>query len=473
MGELPGQHHAAVDLKRAGRAEVLRKGAVMTRSFVHARSWAAALVLPFALLVTRQARAHGTGESTAVIVEGPKADQVAGWIEDRVQAPDTLVEDDAFREALRTRKALPLRAATASAARDAQLIARVRSAAREHNVDRAVLVDMRPTSGASRVHVWAVDLRHPGALVDTEITLPATATAIDETRAILGLLPPSTSSPDASSPAADSQPPPPPTESPAPTSPPATAPVPDADRVAGAAGPHRAPPPITLQAALGVGMRHFSYVDRISPALRPYDLDAAPLAAVSAAIYPLAFTRVPVLRDLGLTGEYAHAFGVSSEDATGTLVGTTWQSFDVGAIERIPLARSLTAHLSLGYGGDDFQFTQSLASAALPGVAYRFVRAGGDLRFEFLRAFAAFAGGSYLDILDTGATGQLFPRETVGGVEAHVGASFAVTPHWQASVGAAYTRFFYSFNPVPGDASVAGGALDEQTRVLAAFAYLM
>ena len=41
------------------------------------------------------------------------------------------------------------------------------------------------------------------------------------------------------------------------------------------------------------------------------------------------------------------------------------------------------------------------------------------------------------------------------------------------SLSGAYTRLFYSFNPVPGDASVAGGALDEQTRVLAGFAYVM
>jgi len=32
---------------------------------------------------------------------------------------------------------------------------------------------------------------------------------------------------------------------------------------------------------------------------------------------------------------------------------------------------------------------------------------------------------------------------------------------------------FYSFNPAPGDPSVAGGALDEQTRILAGFSYLM
>jgi hypothetical protein len=32
---------------------------------------------------------------------------------------------------------------------------------------------------------------------------------------------------------------------------------------------------------------------------------------------------------------------------------------------------------------------------------------------------------------------------------------------------------FYSFNPLPGDTSVAGGALDEQTRLLAGFSYRM
>jgi len=233
---------------------------------------------------------------------------------------------------------------------------------------------------------------------------------------------------------------------------------------------------LSLQAAMGVGMRHFSYVDRLTPSLRPYDLDAAPLASITATAYPLALlTRVPVIRDLGITGEYAQAFAVSSQDSSGNHVGTTWQSFDVGAIERIPLTRAVMLHVSLGYGGNDFQFDQSLASAgaALPGVAYRFMRAAADLRVELLSALAVFAGGSYLDVLDSGAMGQLFPRETVGGVEAHVGASYAFTPHWQASLGAAYTRFFYSFNPVPGDASVAGGALDEQTRVQAAFAYLL
>ena len=150
-------------------------------------------------------------------------------------------------------------------------------------------------------------------------------------------------------------------------------------------------------------------------------------------------------------------------------------SFDVAATERIALGRAVLVNVSLGYGGDDFQFDQTLsgATAALPSVAYRFVRAGADVHVTFLSAFTAFAGGSYLDILDSGYTAQLFPRESVGGVEGHLGASYDLTKRWQASVSAAYTRFFYSVNPVPGDTTVAGGALDEQTRVLAALAYRM
>jgi hypothetical protein len=222
-------------------------------------------------------------------------------------------------------------------------------------------------------------------------------------------------------------------------------------------------------------MRHFSYVDRITSSLRPYDLAAAPVAVATGVVYPLAPTHIAVLRDFGITGEYSQAFALASQDSAGNRVGTTWQAFDFGATERIALPRGLLANVSAGYGGNDFQFSDAIpgGAAALPSVSYRFVRVGADLRYGFLSAFAAWAGGSYLDVLSSGYTSQLFPRETVGGVEAHLGASWRLAKSWEVSLSAAYTRFFYSFNPVPGDASVAGGALDEQTRVLAGFAYVM
>ena len=198
-------------------------------------------------------------------------------------------------------------------------------------------------------------------------------------------------------------------------------------------------------------MRHFAYVNRVTPTLRPYNLAAAPLVALSAVVYPLALTRVPVLRDLGVTGEYARAFGIASQDSTGVSVDTTWQSFDVGATERIPLTRALTANVSLGYGGNDFQFDQGIAAnaAVLPGVAYRFVRVGADVRYAFLGTFSAFGGGSYLDILSTGSNDALFPRETVGGVEAHLGASYEIVKSWELSVRGSYMRVFSSVEPRP------------------------
>ena len=53
------------------------------------------------------ARGEGKGQVVAVVVEGTHADQVAGWIEDRVEAPDTLREGDAFRSVLRSKRRGP------------------------------------------------------------------------------------------------------------------------------------------------------------------------------------------------------------------------------------------------------------------------------------------------------------------------------------------------------------------------------
>jgi hypothetical protein len=442
----------------------------MTRRFHASRVRAAALVA--ASIVSSlcgAARAERKGQVVAIVVEGANADEVAGWLEDRVRAPDTLKEGDAFREALRARGALPLRPAGGNGARDAQMIARAHAAAGDLGVDQIILADVHKTPRATRVHVWRIEARTEEAVVDSDISLLPSASAIEETRAILAVAPLPSG----------------PVEPPAPVAPPA-APgswplaatvdaAPAHDRVTTPAPAASDSSLLSAQAGLGVAMRHFSYVDRVTPSLRPYDLGAAPMATVAAVVYPLASTRTPFVRDLGIAGSYGQAFALASEDSAGDRVGTTWRSFDVGATERIALTRALQANVSAGYGGDDFQFTQNLAggAAALPSVAYRFVRVGGDVRLRFLSAFSAFGGGSYLDVLTSGYTGQLFPRESVGGVEGHLGMSYLLAKNWEVSLNASYLRMFYSFNPVPGDASVAGGALDEQTRIVAGFSYLM
>lgn len=443
---------------------------------------AASTAIAVAATSTSAHAAERKGQVVAVVVEGPHADEVAGWLEDRVVAPDTLKEGDAFRSALRAKGAPPMRLAASNDARDVQLVARASAAARDVGVDHVILVDVRSGGRGTRVHVWHIDAQKAQAVVDTDLTLPPSASAIYTTRAVLALAPPAEASPPqpatTDAPAAAA----PVTSAAATDAPTASAPAapqpassPETDRAPAAAPPQTDSSLLSVRAALGAGMRHFSYVQRITPTLRPYDLAAAPVAVATGVVYPLAPTRLPVVRDFGITGEYSQAFALASQDSAGNRVGTTWQSFDVGATERFDVGHGLLANVSAGYGGDDFQFTDALAggTAALPSVSYRFVRVGGDLRYRFLGAFGAWAGGSYLDVLGSGYTGQIFPHESVGGVEAHLGASWRLAKSWELSLSGAYTRFFYSFNPVPGDASVAGGALDEQTRVLAGFAYVM
>jgi hypothetical protein len=231
---------------------------------------------------------------------------------------------------------------------------------------------------------------------------------------------------------------------------------------------------VVLQASVEGGSRHVSYVDRITASLRPYDLFAAPLASIAVEAYPLARTRLsPWVTGLGVTGDYARAFALSSADASGTRVGTHWQSFDVGLRDRIELApRWLILGVNLGYGAIDFNFDQPGFSAALPNVGYRFLRASVDLRGS-RGDVAIFAGGGYLGVLSSGKMGELFPRESVGGVEARIGAAYLVASGFELSLGIGYTRFFYSMHPQRGDANVAGGALDEMARLSLGLAYLL
>jgi hypothetical protein len=454
----------------------------MVRWMRGAGAGSAALAAAGVLAVASDARAQGAGHVVAVVVEGPAAEEVTAWVEDRVGAPDRLTEGPGFRNALRARGALPLMMATGNQARNAQLVGRTQAAARDTGVDVAILVDLQKTPRATRVHVWHVDLTHPTPVVDSEITLPPSANAVQESRAILALSPPASRSPAATKEAEPSWPQVRPTvaaaSAEAPSAPSAAVDrSPDADRVAAPPADQGPGALLSLQVTAGVGTRHFSYVDRLTPTLRPYDLPAAPLVGVAGAVYPLASSSVPVVRDLGIVGDYSQAIGLGSQDSSGNHVDTSWQSFDVGVTERIRLVRGLQVNVTAGYGGNDFQFDQGLPGgpASLPSVSYRFVRMGADVRYRFwfLPALSVSGGGSYLSVLSSGFSDELFARETVGGIDAHLGASYLLAGHWEASLGASYTRMFYSFNPVPGDPVVAGGALDEQVRVLAGFAYLM
>ena len=222
---------------------------------------------------------------------------------------------------------------------------------------------------------------------------------------------------------------------------------------------------------MGLGFRSYSIVDRRTASLRPYNLPAAPLPSIAVEVYPFAQSRMPIIEGLGITANYARALAIDSTDSTGKRVDTSWQSYDIGVRGQL-MAGPVLVGAGFGYGAIDFELGDLGPSAQLPTVSYRLLQPGLDAR-AFFGKFSVFAGAAYLAVLSTGEIDRYFPRASVGGVAARLGGGFSITENLELSLGAGYTRFFYSFNPEPGDANVAGGALDQMLRASAGLAILL
>jgi hypothetical protein len=221
------------------------------------------------------------------------------------------------------------------------------------------------------------------------------------------------------------------------------------------------------------GMRHFTYHDGITKNLRDYQLSAAPLVALDGALYPFANSGAPVMQDFGLILGYAQAFAVQSMSDTAGKLDTQWQRFYAGGRARARLGSSPQAVIleaSGAYGGESF-FFDSTSTSSYPSVEYRFVQTNASVRVPIGR-FAAMADGGYLFVLTAGDVASRFPRSSVGGIDARVGGAFTLGAGFEARLMLSYRRFFYSMNPVPGDALVAGGALDQFWGLSGSLAYV-
>ncbi len=410
-----------------------------------------------------------------VLGAGAEGEAIAAGVASRLSPPYSSVDSAAFRSALGAAiRLVPL--AVRRHDKDTEFVARARAAARAAHADEAVVVYAEKSRKV--LHVWAIEAQAASASLDQEVRLGAGASAGDATdaawSAVASAFPPKEPEPPA------------PVASDTPSAPPAAAAPPEKDAPAATgdaapsapassaapSNPTRGTSFAILELAMQGGTRHFSYVDRLTPSLRPYDLFAAPLFAIHGEAYPFKNVGVPVLSGLGATGSYARAFALSSQDAAGNRVGTTWQAFDLGVRERLRLGDSFVVGVDLGYGANDFTFDAPVTTAAqLPSIQYKMLRAGLDGRVG-RGALSAHAAASYLDVLSTGDFGALFPRTTVGGVEAALGISESVASSFEVSLDAAYTRFFYSLLPQPGDPYVAGGALDQMAIVSLSLAHL-
>jgi hypothetical protein len=245
------------------------------------------------------------------------------------------------------------------------------------------------------------------------------------------------------------------------------------------------PPPRPLHAigdelfevglGLELGGRWFRYSDGLTTNLRPYDVFGPPMPALSAAVYPAAGTRIPVLRDLGVEVAYAHAFGLASATSGGTTASTAWDRLDAGLRFRLRTGGAAAPILGFrgGVGLDRFVIdAQGSLASQVPNVSYLYLRAGVDGRVPVGRRVGIVVHASYLGALSSGEVYARFRGVSIGGVDLGGGVAVGIAAGFEARLGVDYMRWFSAFDPQPGDAYVAGGALDEMLGVQIGAAYV-
>ena len=225
--------------------------------------------------------------------------------------------------------------------------------------------------------------------------------------------------------------------------------------------------------AFEIGGRRFAYSDPITPNTRDYDVFGAPMLAVAAEVYPAAGTTIPFIKDLGLTGRFARAFGISSATKSGTKLGTTWMRAGGGLRARFRPGSTTGPVLGINGGINFTSFTfdgSATLATSTPDVTYVALRGGVDARIPFWR-MALLLDAGYDGALSAGAVHDRFTGPTVGGLDFGAGFAILIAAGFEARLTGHYTRYFYSFDPVPGDAYVAGGALDELLGIGIGVAY--
>ena len=229
---------------------------------------------------------------------------------------------------------------------------------------------------------------------------------------------------------------------------------------------------VLLDASLGAAslLRLLDYSDDLFGALREYQLPMSALGALRVEAWPAArMGGTP--SHFGLTASAEQSVLLKSGTRGGPSFSTNAQRITLGLLGRLPV-RSAEVTLSAAYGWQDFSISGEgdPARPEIPNVTYRFLRGGAGLRVDVRPRVALLASAAYLHVLDSGqiATEDYFPRLTVAGVEAGLGAAWQFSSPWEVRVGVDYRRYFFSMHPEPGDRLIAGGALDNYVVATAA-----
>jgi hypothetical protein len=259
--------------------------------------------------------------------------------------------------------------------------------------------------------------------------------------------------------------PPPPRRVAPPEAPAAREPAVEAELPAPATLPRAARNEVPVEVGVGAAFftRNLSYVDDLFGALRPYQLGGAPALRLSVAWYPGAHFSRGTLSHVGLEARASYALGLSSRNAAGVEFPTRALSYEASLRGRLPAGRHAFG-LAVGYGRDLFDIQPAgAAQAGVPAVAYGYARGGLDAQLWLTESIGVKARAGWRQLLSTGGfqTTAWFPRQRGAGIDAALAGTLAVAEGLEVELGAELRRYFFALEPEPGDANVAGGALDQ------------
>ncbi len=214
--------------------------------------------------------------------------------------------------------------------------------------------------------------------------------------------------------------------------------------------------------------RSFSYVQNLSR-LPEYRLKSAFASALEVTFRPGALISES-LAPLGLIGALEYGFAVSSVSPGENRQSNEVRGYSVGLEYRLGWG-ALSVAPQLGYAASSF-ITGSEAGGS-PNVRYRTLSAGAAGRYTVLPRLALLGRASYLHVLDAGPISEAgrFSRASVRGVQGEATVAFAITRDLEVRGTAGLRRYGFDMNARPGDALVAGGAIDQSVWGGLGFAY--
>ncbi|AFE05623.1 hypothetical protein COCOR_04089 [Corallococcus coralloides DSM 2259] len=234
-----------------------------------------------------------------------------------------------------------------------------------------------------------------------------------------------------------------------------------------------------VEGALGVKLfgRSLRYKDDVFGVLRPYTLGpdvggfalpGAPQVAGDVTVYPLAAFQKGALARLGITGAIDQSFGLKSTGSTGAVsYPTTAREWQAGLRYVIPFGEAQRHGFEITgtYGMNTFRIdaVDGERPLDLPNVEYKTAGLGLGVRAALSEKFDFNFRLGYQHPLDSGelSSDAWFPRMSAGAVTGSATLAYRLNRILDVRVKADLRRYFFKFNPEPGDPYVAGGAVDQ------------